>query len=81
LVALDGSGDGDGNWPVVVVGGALISGLVRAMVVVMARVLRQDPGGVAWVVDQDSVGALGAESAHEPLARNSSWEEFAVVSW
>ena len=37
------------------------------MIVVMSRVLGQDPGGVVLVVDQDAVGALGADRAHEPL--------------
>ena len=45
-------------------GWALGSGLVP-MIVVMPRVLGQDPGGVVLVVDQ---GALGADRAHEPLA-------------
>lgn len=35
-VASDGPGDWDGSWPVVVVGGALVSGLVRAMATVSA---------------------------------------------
>jgi hypothetical protein len=30
-------------------------------------VLGQDSGGVAFVVDQDAVGALAADGAHEPL--------------
>jgi hypothetical protein len=65
-MASDGPGDWGGGL-VVVVGGALVSGLVGAMTVVMLGVFRQDPGGVAVVVDQDAVGALGADRAHEPL--------------
>lgn len=37
------------------------------MIVVMPRVLGQDPGGVVLMVDQDAVGALGPDRAHEPL--------------
>ena len=33
----------------------------------MPRVLGQDAGGVAFVVDQDAIGALAADGAHEPL--------------
>jgi hypothetical protein len=56
-----------GGWVVLVVGCALVSGLVRSMSVVMPRVLGQDPGCVALVVDQDAVGALGTDGADEPL--------------
>jgi hypothetical protein len=37
------------------------------MIVVVPRVLRQDPGCVMAVVDQDSIGALSADGAHEPF--------------
>jgi hypothetical protein len=35
--------------------------------VVVARVLGQDPGGVAFVVAQDAIGALAADGADESL--------------
>ena len=80
-VALDQAVDGHGGWLVGVVGGALVESLVRPVRVVVPRVLGQDPGGVVFVVDQDAVGALAADGAHEPLGNNSSLGEFAVVSW
>ena len=66
-VVSDEPGDWWGECLVVVVGGALVPGLVGAMAVVMLCVLGQDLGGVMLVVDQDTVSALGADRAHEPL--------------
>jgi len=66
-VASDGPGDWEGTWAVVVVGCALVSGLVRSMIIVMPRIFGQDPGGVVLMIDQDTVGALGADGADEPL--------------
>ena len=43
---------------VLVVGGALVESLVRSVRVVVPGVVGQDCGGVAFVVDQDAVGAL-----------------------
>ena len=68
-MATDGPVDCYGDWAVVVVGWALVSGLVRAMIVVMLGILDQDPGGVVSVVDQDAVGALGTDGTHEPLGK------------
>lgn len=68
-MATDGPVDCYGDWAVVVVGCALVSGLVRAMTVVMLGILDQDPGGVVSVVDQDAVGALGTDGTHEPLGK------------
>ncbi len=67
LVASDRAVDGHGGWPVVAVGGVLVESLVRTMAVVVPGVRGQDPGGVVLVVDQDAVGGLGADGAHEPL--------------
>jgi hypothetical protein len=52
---------------VLVVGCMLVESLMRPVRVVVPRVLRQDRGGVAFVVDQDAIGALAAHGAHEPL--------------
>jgi hypothetical protein len=46
LVASDGPVDWYGDWPVVVVVCALVSGLVRSMSVVMPCVFGQGPGCV-----------------------------------
>ena len=67
LVAPDGPIDWYGDWPVVVTGCTLVSGLVGPMSVVMPYVFRQDPGCVVLVVDQDAVSALGTDGAHEPF--------------
>lgn len=64
-VASDGPVDWYGDGPPVVVGSVLASGLVGSMIVVVPRVLRQDPGCVVVVVDQDSIGVLSADGAHE----------------
>jgi hypothetical protein len=80
-VASDRSGDWDGGWLVVVGGGELVSGLVGSMTVVVLRVLRQDLGGVMVVIDQDVVGALGADGADEPLGVTVRSGGSAVVSW
>jgi hypothetical protein len=45
----------------------LVEPLVRAVVIEMAHVLAEDGAGVSLVVDQDSVGALGAHAADEPF--------------
>ena len=66
-VASDGPVDWYGDWPLVVVGSVLASGLVGPMIVVVPRVLGQGLGCVVVVVDQDSIGALGADGAHEPF--------------
>lgn len=79
-VASNGLGDCQGSWVVVVVGCALVSGLVWPMIVVMPCVFGQDSGGVVLVVDQDAVGALGADRAHEPLGVTSSRGECAAAS-
>jgi hypothetical protein len=68
-MAPDGPVDWYGGWAVVIVGGALVSGLVRAMTVVMLGILDQDPSGVVSVVDQDAICALGTDGAHEPLGK------------
>ena len=65
-VTSDGPGDWLGGGPVVVVGCALVSGLVGAMPVVMFGVLGQDLGGVVLVVDQD------ADGAHEAFVWDSN---------
>jgi hypothetical protein len=66
-VALDQTVVGDGGWLVLVVGSALVESLVRQVRVVVPGVLGQDSGGVAFVEDQDAVGALAADGTHEPL--------------
>jgi hypothetical protein len=55
-----------GEWRVVV-GWSLLAGLVRAVTVVMAGVLRENRPQVPVVVDQHPVGALRPDSAHPPL--------------
>jgi hypothetical protein len=76
-VASDQAVEGHGCWPVLVAGGALAESLMRPVRVVVPRVLGQDPGGVAFVVDQNAIGALAADGAHEPLGitvrPGSSW--------
>ncbi len=49
-------------------GAALVESLVRSVRVVVLGVLGQDPSGVVFVVDQDAVGALAADGAHESWA-------------
>lgn len=66
-VASDQAVEGQGGWPVFVAGGALAESLMRPVRIVVPGVLGQDPGGVAFVVDQDTVGALAADGTHEPL--------------
>jgi hypothetical protein len=51
----------------VVAGRVLVESLVRPVVVEMALVLVKDGAGVSFVVDQQPVGALGADAADEPL--------------
>ena len=43
----------------------LVKPLVRSVVIEMAHVLVQDGVGVSFVVDQDPVGAFGADAADE----------------
>ena len=45
----------------------LIQALVRAVVVEVAHVAVKNNSGVSLVVDQQSVGAFGADAAHEPF--------------
>jgi hypothetical protein len=45
----------------------LIQALVRTVVIEMAHVAVKHSSGVSFVVDQQSVGALGADAADEPL--------------
>ena len=51
----------------VVVGWAVAAALVRSVIVEVPGVLVEDGRGVALVVDQDSVGALGPDAADEPF--------------
>ena len=60
----------DGRW-VVVVGWAVPAALMRPVIVEVLGVLVEDCRGVAFVVDEDSVGALGPDAAHEPFWRAS----------
>jgi hypothetical protein len=57
-----------------VVGWAVIAALVRSVIVEVPGVLVEDVRGVAFVVDEDSVGALGPDAADEPFG-------IAVGSW
>jgi hypothetical protein len=45
----------------------LIQALVRTVVIEMAHVAVKHSSGVSFVVDQQSVGALGADAADEPF--------------
>ncbi|MEA2959623.1 MAG: hypothetical protein QOJ58_5606, partial [Alphaproteobacteria bacterium] len=45
----------------------LAQALVRAVVIEMAHVLVEHGAGVSFVVDQQPVGALGADAADEPF--------------
>ena len=66
LVPTDGGVEGDSEgW--VVVGRALLASLVWPVVIEMPKVLVEDRGGVALVVDQDPVGALCPDAVHESL--------------
>ena len=58
----------------VVVRWALVATLVRPVIVEVPGVLVEDCRGVAFVVDEDSVGALGPDAADEPFG-------VAVGSW
>lgn len=51
----------------IVIGWALLSALVRAVVVEMSSELIKHRDGVAFVVDQPPVGALRSHTSHEPL--------------
>jgi hypothetical protein len=51
----------------IVTGWALVEALVRPVVVEMVLVLVEDGAGVSFVVDQEPVGALGADAADESL--------------
>jgi hypothetical protein len=76
-MASDQAVEGQGGWSVLVVGGSLVESLVRPVGVVVPGVLEQGPGGVVFVGDQDVVGALVVDGAHEPLGvtvrSGSSW--------
>jgi hypothetical protein len=45
----------------------LAQALVRAVVIEMAHVLVENDAGVSFVVDQQPVGAFGADAADEPF--------------
>ncbi len=45
----------------------LVEPLVPAVAIEMAHVLVEDGAGVSLVVDQHSIGALGAHAADEPF--------------
>jgi hypothetical protein len=56
--------DHDGR---VVMGWVLVEALVRAVVIEMVHVLVEDGAGVSFVVGQQPVGALFADTANEPF--------------
>ena len=45
----------------------LIQALMRAVVIEVASVAVEDAAGVSFVIDQDALGALGADAADEPF--------------
>ncbi len=51
----------------VMVGRVLVEALMRSVVIEMVHILVNDGAGVSLVVDQQSVGALLANAANEPL--------------
>jgi len=51
----------------VVDGWVLAQALVRAVVIEMVHVLVENGAGVSFVVDQQPVGAFGADAADEPF--------------
>jgi hypothetical protein len=51
----------------IMVGRVLVEALMRWVVIEMAHILVNDGAGVSLVVDQQSVGALLANAANEPL--------------
>ena len=51
----------------VVVGRPVVAALVWPVIVEMLDVVVEDCRGVVFVVDQDSVGALGPDAADEPF--------------
>jgi hypothetical protein len=51
----------------VVAGWVLVESLVRPVVVEMALVVVKDGTSVSFVIDQQPIGALGADAADEPL--------------
>src|SRR6476659_1846391 len=57
-VASDQAVEGQGGWSVLVAGCMLVESLVRAVRFVVPGVLGQDPGGVEFVLEQDTVGAV-----------------------
>ena len=71
LVATDRSAERD-HGSGVVGGRVLIQALVRAVVIEMAHVAVKNNSGVSFVVDQQPVGAFGADAADEPVPRSSS---------
>jgi len=56
----------------VVDGWVLAQALVRAVVIEMVHVVVEHGAGVSFVVDQQPVGAFGADAADEPVPRSSS---------
>ena len=65
-MASDRGVDGDlGGW--VVGWRVLIQALMRAVVIEMAHIPVKNNSGVSLVVDQQPVGAFGADAAHEPF--------------
>src|SRR3712207_7271931 len=58
LMTPDGPVDWDGDGAVVVVGGALVSGLVRAMAAVVLGVLGQDPEAWRWWRSEEHTSEL-----------------------
>jgi hypothetical protein len=51
----------------IMVGRMLVEALMRSVVMEMTHILVNDGAGVSLVVDQQSVGALLANAANEPL--------------
>jgi hypothetical protein len=65
-VTSDGGVTVDGGRGIVA-GWVLVEALVRPVVVEVALVVDEDGAGVSFVVDQEPVGALGADAADESL--------------
>ena len=79
-VASDQAIDGHGGWPVVVVGGVLVSGLVWPVRVVVLRVLGQDLGGVVFGGRSGCGRCTRRGWCARTARRNSSRGEFVAVS-
>ena len=77
-MAVDRGVEGDDGGGVVV-GWALRAALVGAVIVVVVGKFVEYCDGVAFVVDQHSVGALGSGAAHDSLGirvgSGSSWRD------